>query len=334
MINRQLSYRDLDYLTQDTLDNSLIVETCQWFLQHDTTEDARLYATAKLKNVQSHLSGIPDLGSLQASKDLIALADDRNDYALKTFSRAKALFVAADIVQLSSSHEADGSKEDMFRLISDVIGRSVQDEDEFRRTKLEQYCEVLGRVLDSQNLDVPSAIEAAKHARIPEGDPMLISFVAVAVGLANEISRTDLDEGYQILSNVSVQTPGTMHPRMFAIMNRLLRYATEHEESAIQQAKQVVKEVLDFCNVAVSSEDDSEYARFASDVLGRKKDAFRVYLDNIAKLIESAESEVDSTSRIKTQMADVLDRSKMNTRAWACTMARPIAELATTTPTS
>ncbi|NCS76743.1 MAG: hypothetical protein GPJ17_05690 [Microcystis aeruginosa K13-07] len=329
MTNRQLNYFDLDYLTQDTIDNSLIVEACQWFLQHDTTEDARLYAIVKVKNVQSHLSGIPDLGGLQAIKDLIALADERDDYALQTFSRAKAIFVASDIVQLRSSHESGGSKEDMFQLISDVIGCSVQDEDEFRRTKPEQYCKVLGRVLDLQNMDVASAIEVAKHTRIPEGDPKLISFVAVAVGLANEISRTDLDEGYQILSNVSVQTPGTMHPRIFAIMNRLLRYATEHEESAIQQAKQVVKEVLDFCNVAVSSEDDSEYARFAGDLLRRKKDAFRVYLGEIDKLIESTDSQVVSTSRIKAQIADVLDRSKINTRAWACTNLRPIAELAT-----
>ena len=327
MANEPLSYRDLEYLTQDTLDDSLIVEACEWFLQQDTTEDATLYATAKLKTNQSSLRGIPDLGALQAYKDLIALADTHNDNALKAFSRVKAIFAAADFTLLRLSPDSDTSREDLFRLISNVIGRSVQDDDEFGRIKLELFCDGLGRALGSQVLDVPSAIEAAKHTRLPDNDPMLIPFVAAAVGFANEISRTDLDEGYQILSHVSVQTPDTMYPRMSAILNRLARYVNDNAQSAIPQAKEVVKDVSDFCNNSARNEAYSNYSQLPSDILRRKKDSLRISMDNITKLIERLESEVASPSTTKTQIADALTSSSFVGKA--CHMVNRIAALAT-----
>jgi hypothetical protein len=65
-------------------------------------------------------------------------------------------------------------------------------------------------------------------------------------------------------------------------------------------------------------------------VLGRKKDALRVAMGKMAKLIERLESEVDSTSRIKTEMiktgiADMLNHAPKN--ALGCVLFRVVTAI-------
>ncbi len=310
----QLNYRHLEYLTQDALDNSLIAEACEGFLKQDTTEDGRLYAKAKLKKIQSLLSGIPDLGSLQAHKDLIALADNSNELSLKAFSRAKAIFAAADFISLS--RETATPKEDLFRAIGEAIGQQVQNDGEFQRIKLEQCCQALGIALGSPVIDVRSAIEAAKNKQISEKEPVLLPFVVAAVGIANEISHTDFDDGYQIFSNISMQTPDTMYPRYSAISNRLEKYLKNNDKHAIEQAKQLVKDVIEFCDKATSNTNDSEYSRFATDVVKRKKEALRVAMNNITMFIESLENSttMKNMEMINTGIIDIIGYSAKNAR--------------------
>lgn len=284
MSSQQLGYSDFEQLTQDIFARPLMIEICENFLKKNISEESELYAKAKLAKYQSISPDEPKLDAIKAHKDLVDLAKRNGNAPLEALSLVKIA-----CANRTSILEEPGER------ISEILGESVKNKEELNNFKIQKFTEALGITLGVNFSDIDSAIEAAKTTSIAAGDPMLVPFVAAAVGIANELAENDLDKGYEIFANVTKLAPDIMYSRVSAIFNRLNKYIRDNDENALEQAKVLLDEVSQFSQLQPQLTEDNEL----SAIHLRKKEAMREFINELSEGIQSQMNRLELASLLE-----------------------------------
>jgi len=209
-----LGYLDFELLNQDIFDRTLIVDVCNRFLAERITDEAKMYAKAKLGRQQALLAGEPrptEIG-MQSNiyRDLARQAKRSGDVLLESLCLVK--------------------------------GACARDEEK-SGNKLGHFSEALVLAFGAEISDVASAVAASRGAAVAPADQTKIPYVAAAVGVANELSQDDLDRGYEVLANVTRCVPGVAYPRIYAIYNRLAKFVYNADTDALKEVMPLIGQV-------------------------------------------------------------------------------------------